>query len=410
MDSETLKEIASKETETLSNLIKDGKISSVMDLYPEIKKKVTNCVYTNHYPSESILIQLPFFDKVIMPIMAIENEELYKKTYGIDVEQTLDLIKKNKIIPIIDADYNDFNNVNDNYLDDLLDLRSPSILREATLQVILKQNNGLSLQETLNDYKQAQNDVLYLLNIEDKLNDQLKLWKPKSEDVIVEENFYKQLILDNYMPLYTHGYGDLGVELLDPTDLIKTMELMHIYSKIFVETPFLSFEGVQSINPNYLDVNIEKILKDKSSDVIFPFDVGKLLIEKFRLIYNENIFLDISDQTKKARTALWELDGAVKKGEIEKVKDRSIILQETWRDTKEMIESMESQRKKTKLFLQIAFGIGGTMSTHYDLGLLAGVGFLVASHFIPERAANLLIRYTKPSHVLALFDLQKSKK
>jgi hypothetical protein len=92
-----------------------------LDLYPEFREKFQNRIYNNQLPYKPVTIQLPFYDTVILQICPWNTPELYEKMCGISLEQTIDLIDRNRAVPLLVKDYTEYAKLSNNYMDKLLE-------------------------------------------------------------------------------------------------------------------------------------------------------------------------------------------------------------------------------------------------------------------------------------------------
>lgn len=128
MNLQQLKKYESDEREKIhaisSQLLRGQKADYFrLDLYPEFKDKLKGKVYTNVLRGISVLTQLPFYDAIIMPVPRTPSEDEYRKSTGLSVDQTMQLVDKGKIIPIIFEMLTNYRDLD--YLDPILERRFP---------------------------------------------------------------------------------------------------------------------------------------------------------------------------------------------------------------------------------------------------------------------------------------------
>jgi hypothetical protein len=103
------------------------------------------------------------------------------------------------------------------------------------------------------------------------------------------------------------------------TDPVKAFEILGIYTLFLVDSKTYYLEGINLIPDHTLSrfKNLTKTTIDAPSIgnkyEVFPFDVGKFLIRKAKLVVMDNLdsALDVYPDFKKARAALRNLELAI---------------------------------------------------------------------------------------------------
>ena len=156
----------------------------------------------------------------------------------------------------------------------------------------------------------------------------------------------------------------------------------------------------------------------------FPKDVGRLLIEKFKLINFRNLgfeeLLEVRDVTEKARTALLELDRAVLAANVNELPKRKDVLQETWKSANEECEKIFKRKRHLKGGIEsffLSLGIAGPLAASFQgpgiiqvlLSSSGMLGIYASKKGLPDKPLDILVEANKPSHIIALYDLSRAQ-
>lgn len=418
MDKKRLKELEDGQMEKLDKLFddivyriknKNEKIEP-LDFYPEIKSQLTNKTYTNWLMRQKpILLQLPFYDSIIISLIPVKDEESFKKATGITISQTLELFKKEKVVPLLQFPPLDFEGLD--YMDPILELDLPVInLRQPAYDQIL------SVYISGNDPYQIENWHRQGKEFFKKAT-MGKLTKyPKSLiDLVSKKAQYEDDLLNNigycYSRLHLMGYSDLAISLMSLKNPNAVARCIEIYEHILVGGEQMSLGGIVSWDS--LDALAAKKLGIDTVKA-FPIDVGKLLIKEFKLASVEDFgfekTIQVTDQTSKARESLFNLDDAVAKRQQDKVMERSLALKETWKETNEIINSMQNLKQKISKNLPVSVGVVGGLLSSLELpGIIMTLLSVAGSKVIAKPLSEFILRLKKPNHVVSIFDLKKSQ-
>lgn len=424
------------ETLKIINRILDGKITSFskLDLYPEFRKEFKNKVYTNQLPYKPVTIQLPFYDTVILQICPWNTPEYYEKMYGISLEQTIELIDRNRAVPLLVKDYTKYANLSNNYMDKLLERSPPTLNRMRYLDCIATAENKLLSFEDVSDIselEQKRKEVYAKLQkyVSDKYPEQaataVAYWH--SATATATGHFPGEAIgqfegdissPEYYAMLSNFGYSDLAERLI-ALPRIAAMFGLYGYSEILLNAPYLALDGATSIDDFYLRAAKfpQSGFDITDNDVVqaFNVDIGQLLIERFNLINTSNIGYDriikLNNTTKEARRALFELDHAVAAAKPPDLLDKTQTAVEVFKNVNEEYEEMIKKKKLIREYFPLSLGVIGGI-TDYFLGkpLILSIVFSLAGGKIMKVPAvyekiDSLLKYKKPQHICAFYDL-----
>ena len=417
MNFHTLQEYAEKEQEQ-SNLLyyqnldrlqnSSDETLSYLDFFPELKLKLENKAYTNWMiDSKSIFVQLPFYDTLILPLKPFPNESAFKKMYGIDVDQTIELTKKGKVIPLLA--HAPTNYINLDYMNKLLELKNPSI-----------------------GFRMGRYNTCRLVGVLEKPYEQLMNWVQEGEQLarkldLTSANHFHNLTNNtvshnargnsgsaetmamNYAHLNLMGYSELASQLIDFPDSELVYIELSILENLLHQIPHWSLDGSQSMLESDCMVAHIWDVPVKS----YPVDIGKTLTKEFHLLNIRDVgfekVIDITNQTHKARSALLELDKAVENEQSEKIIDRAESLEIVWTDTNDVIQSMMSKKNNISKYFPLFFGLVGSAAGAINMpGIFETIFDNVGNLPVISPLSDKLLKLKKPSHVVAVYDLKNS--
>lgn len=418
MDTSELKEYSEKEQEIANNLFTENTIrlekneSSTLghlDFYPEISDILKNKTYTNWMINpDSIFIQLPFYDKILLPIRPFPTPEIYEKGYGITVEQTVELTKKGKVIPLPAHDPMSYRNLD--YLDMLLELRNPAIThrmaRYNTCRLVTVMKKPF---EQLIDWVHEGESIALRMDLTGA-NNLAKLTNKTLGKYAKIKNIESSIGTD-YAHLHLMGYSRLAEDLIDFDDSATVYASLLMFSNALHRIPSWALDGTQSmLQRDYALAEAAGAKLEKP----FPVDVGKLLTKEFSLINIRDVgfekVIDITKNTEKARKALLELDKAVEKEQTDKMVDRAIALENVWMESNETIKSMMQRRKTLAKYIPLFFGLIGPATSFLNTpGIIETITNAVDKFDIASSISDRLRKLRKPNHIVALYSLKKSQ-
>ncbi|MBI3639697.1 MAG: hypothetical protein HY223_05210 [Thaumarchaeota archaeon] len=416
MIDQELQELEDKEIEKLDKLIdkvvdniNSGKKLTPLDFYPEIASFVKGKTYTNwlvmHRP---ILLQLPFYDVTLMPIFPLNDEKIFEKETGLTVQQTLELYKEGKILPLLQFPPLEFRGLD--YLDPILELNLPILnFRQPAYDHALSINVLGHDQYQISTWYEEGMEIFKIVT-SDKLNKfPESLTSLLSKDAQTDSDFIRNIGYA-YARLMLMGYSDLVSILLSLKNPMTIAQSLWIYEKVLTAKHHLSLGGVVSWDT--LDALAAKNLGIDSAKA-FPIDVGKLLIKEFELVsirdFGFEKIIKITNSTAKPRKALFALDEAVELHQEEKIIDRSLALRETWEETNEIVRSMNKSKDKITKFIPLSIGLVGGLSTAFNTlpGIISTILGIAGCQVIAEPLTEFILKLGKPTHIVSIFDLSK---
>ncbi|MCK4357402.1 MAG: hypothetical protein KAW92_01420 [Candidatus Cloacimonetes bacterium] len=374
MNTSQFKKWKNKEIEKTENLLSKSKYKGkLIKLYPEFN--LESPYTTSLDPYVPLWLMLPFFKKIIVGILPyLKTPKNFIDWYGVTPEQMLWLYEIEKI-----------------------ELR---ILFPTSLYSIPKYLNKffeIGLPSGYRDFKFCQ----YLLGKDkfDYLKDRFRnCIGDYTRDISIDSykgNYQRALKTAEtvYLQLHSYYYERQAWEfeelfLRDKSQAFTWIEMCRLF---LIGQVNYSFGGVHSIARNAIDKSFEKY----NEKVIFPSDLGKILIEVFKLIPNKSDELwsfDLNDlvrfnfysNNELTHKVLYSLKEEVNKG---KVKIDSI------EDLKTLILK---SRKEDKFFCKTfnilaGAGISFAASSINLLGLLSGIGYSIVSEFYPKMNKKIAI-------------------
>jgi hypothetical protein len=345
--------------------------------------------------------QLPFYNKIIVPIVPIKSEEQFFSAYNFTIDQLLQLKKMEKIEFLSLYQFTRFYNCD--YLDPILELSPLCISRDFLYEMKVGSLDRLYKHTDL-----IKKELKWALPMYHSLSPSIRMKIPIWDLSLYLEEFYKygyEEIIDfaRYFYLKTH-------------DADRTFKLLRICDKILIGIPRRALGGPVSLSRYYTEF-ISKLPISNVNPQNFPIDVGKILIKDLNLISLRNCIIDevidICKDTEKARMALVGLNEAIKRKEIQLVVERKKVLEDTWKEVNDIINSMERTSKITKPWIGIELGIVGGLAG--SIGGLPGILFgsligVISSVEIAEPTADVIAKIGVPSYIATIYDLKKGKK
>jgi hypothetical protein len=462
MKREELEELHYKEKQASAKRVLDafklavrGREISFLDLYPELRPKLKNKEHTNWVSTSSsefcpVTVQLPFFEKVVLPIPAAPTPEEYEKTHGISVEQTVDLTRKGRIVPLLWFNYTDYAGLKDNYLDPILNKNPPTLSRMDWLDAIITAGNSVQPSDISS---MTPGDLLGIVDEAQATQRELFTSIHKRVEPIVDRTYpqwnlrdsCKNIISGSYANLFFRGHPNLADTLLGlvETDPLNAMQALMVYSNFFVLFPQVALDGLISYNKNdlvYAKNSVANIDNARASEInayvrdniqrfdprFFPVELGRVLTKEFHLVSVRDLgfdrIIEICDRTKEPRTALFEIDNAIAAGTLADLRSEEENLGDSFAIINEECNSMIRKKQRIK---------EGAKTFSVSLGLISGAGLLATSmagysgvlpiilaaagvssqtlRLLDLKAAepvlDQVVKFRKPSHVIALYDL-----
>lgn len=380
----------------------------IIDFYPEIKPLLKNKTYTNYLAHQRpIFLQLPFYDSTILELIPLKDETSFKKAIGITVSQTLELYKKGKVIPLLQYPPLDFEGLD--YLDPLLELDLPvcNIREPAFDQIVAVHLRGEDSEQIGTWFHEG-------MELFRKISNNKMTNLPPSFTNLISKNaqFDTDLLVNigySYAQLKIMGYHDLTKKIFSITDPHTLSVCLWTYNNVLVAGARRALGGV--ISWDAIDAVAAKNLGMESVKA-YPVDVGKLLIKEFKLASIEDFgfekTIQLTNQTTKARRALFDLDSAVMNSQQDSLIDRSNALERTWRETNEIVTSMRNTKDKIAKYLPASVGVVGELLSSSSLpGIIASLVGAYGIGLVSDQISEILVKIRRPNHVVSIFDLRE---
>lgn len=411
MDKPEVEEMESKEKEYTSRLVQEithrlmnGKKFDIQQLCPELQLQHD---HTNLLPlKQSTFLQLPYYEKVIIPVEPIAEKNAFDRYYGLNVDEFTELHKKGKITFIL-AKYS-ANYAGLDYLDPILALHPPSISRFDAFLAFA----GSFLPDTELEKWQAiaRNAVK-----ESELTQMQKAHTILDGDLSGRDTgFSPDHIATSFLVLSLMGYNEPASEWLKLENPAERYFVINAFRKILCDLYFYSLDGAWSLSSQNLTALAEAGINFCKPEV-FPIDIGRMLIKELKLVQIIDCgierILDICGETRQARKALRELDLAVQMRQAEKSLDRAAALKQVWEETNKMILDMATRYKNTAFVMPLILGVsGGAIGSFGGLpGIVAGmVGGSLAALPVVTPTSAFIARLKRPNHVIAIYNLKKA--
>ncbi|MCX6834946.1 MAG: hypothetical protein NTW07_07410 [candidate division Zixibacteria bacterium] len=381
-------------------------------------------VYTNALPAREFLVQLPFYDGILLQIdMHCENDDEFEETHGVRIAELLDLSRLGKIMPIIriEEEWSPAN-IGDFY-SPLLEMAPPTTLRFPLLREVYKQKVGV-----LQGAEACENRATTYV---DRLVD--RLWHRvskaglfgKSVDLrelkgITGHSLYVQLWL-----LIECGHDAVVQELVrtwESTESSLSVDEAHrlltnmvdSYSSVLARHPLEAVDGQVSMNSRELLVFEHFSEKHPRTFQSFPADIGKLLVKEFKLGVCRDLaieeIVEFSKDSENARQALFHLAEAVRNSEYEGLQGRVEAVKRIWEETTRALEKMAARRKFIMNVVPISLGILGTAGgiVNGPFGIIVGLlSAAVSAAAVSDALSEGISKCGMPNHVLSIYKLKR---
>ncbi len=155
-----LKELDKKEQERVSNIAKKHEGDKKVDVNIFYKDFNLDEPHTSYNPISSVDLKpfqlAPFFKNIVLDIKPLPSEDWFKKYYGMDVEKCYELKNEGLFKFRLSNNYTDYFNLNNDYLDLILDDKPP-------VSNVVNRAHGL----LINDDDSSINDLFHLIGSKD---------------------------------------------------------------------------------------------------------------------------------------------------------------------------------------------------------------------------------------------------
>lgn len=419
---------------SLDKMQTDGQVRpTFLDLVPEYRTKVdgkavTNVLAVNPYPytglpptlsdeisrtiSQAVILQLPFFDSVIFMLLPSKDERKFKSIHGLGLGHFMALVREGRILPVLWGEPADYASCE--CMDPILEEKPPSLcIRYEPLEALLLVSNmrkPMFDQSVLRTLRDASSNFPELAQVSETLTcpadsvDLLETMTMRSRDELA--HYIEELIIS--------GYSDVVKESLKAGRSVFEFSMSWNYALIAAR--YLSLGGIASLPSEIISaLQRSKVVTDVVK--AFPLDVSRVLVEKFNLLDFRDVdydrILSIDGESGKARRALYELDLAVRRKEVQSALDRAHSLRQVMQETNEAIRAIVERKERiapvVPIVLGVVGGIVGALASS-GIGLLAcALGGGLSGIPVSGIIADSLSKWNQESHVVALYELGRSK-
>jgi len=381
---------------------------SPLDFYPELKVRSP---YTGLVGGDKpVWVVLPYFANIIVFISSYLSEREFKAIYGLEIDQLLQLQEDGKVSLILG-----FPGLSGKISDYLLPLYEEGLEKHfpTYLRILLfaKLVGGQALEKGWEEGEKL---------FRGKLKKIAELGREPRKSVTDVERILEDHSTSRYACLKWFGYDQICeyIKALMKSNIPDLAFIAaHAYGTFLIEPTLLSFDGIHLVNE--YDVSaLRNVIEHggslppiKARYEVFPFEIGKTLIEKAKLVVPNSLdsALDYYKDFEKARRALAELEMAVYEKEREKLIDRARALEEAWRE----VESIDAGAKTANKVITTLGVVGSVIGGAFGglPGLLGGLfGGLVSTDFISRSLGEKLSKIGRSNHIVFVYDFVKSVK
>lgn len=447
MELEDLKELDKKEQERVSNIAKKHEGDKKVDVNVFYKDFNLDEPHTCYNPILSVDLKpfqlAPFFKNIVLDIKPLHSEDEFKKYYGMDVEKCYELKNEGLFKFRLSNNYTDYSNLNNDYLDLILDDKPP-------VSNVVNRAHGL----LINGDDSSINDLFHLIGSKDfdfgryMLND-LGLsdsYMISAFDIMAghtynlkngDNEIYEIEMAHNFTKLWACGYNEINelFKLLLGTGngrLDWAFVFSNVYANILSNPILDSINGTQMMHSRikYLakDMSIQKL------DSIFPdlknpahnleFDDSILSSDKLSIM-TKTIDMptllnsdDLDDfDFKGAINALKTLEDIIDNKRIDEISGATQDLQNELISVGNIVKGLqEGKIRKKNILSNVSWGLSsvgffgslfGDNPYNWILGLVSAGGFLLDSAIKFDSIDWILDKLNKlhkDSHIIYIYD------
>lgn len=443
MDLEVLKELDITKAEEAGKISQKYKKDTIdiLDFYSTLNLN-TPYTETNSTSLNSInpYQLLPFFNTVIVDIPPLPNEVLFKKHYGMSVEDLIELERKEKVAIRLPRCYIEYKDIENDYLDPILSRRPPSTPL-INLGYGLVVNNKLleEINQTENFFKNKED-----FDFGDNLTMEMGSIDPyaiTSSDIIsgnkpylldFDNNAYKQATEINFYKLNHVGYHKVNSFL---KELLSTgngrLDWAFTYSSAyasFLADPILgSLNGTHMVNYNMKEILNDLILRTSNKTLrnellqksknIMSLDIGKTLTNEINMPLPITFEDSLDFDFKGAINALISLEKVVDEKNRNEIIDLTNELKNEICEAGQIVAGMRAPKKHINNVTNISTTISllgasaGYLSTDPNvkplldsISLLAGGTALLTKTETIQNILEKVVKFNKNDHVLYLYN------
>ena len=398
-----------KLSETMVEKAKRGEEVSFADLYPEWNLR-ERMPYTWRNPDIPLEVMLPYYNTLIVDIVPHFSKQRFRKLYGCDVEELLRLEKEGKVVLRFNPSTLITRGMSD-YLrpifEEGLEKGRPSPIRAVFYACFAKE-----LIEPI-----EKSEMLFRGKFPKGIRDPGGRWDFSAKEL-------EELSIGMYFNFKLFGFDQVAEYVKRAVDLDPYLAfyIMAVYSDLLVGPKVNSLDGIHSIPREEIEFLSSLVPQTKISPLlktgkyeIFPYDVGKVLVKKAKLVVRKDLgdALDVYKDYEKARKALFSLEKAVE--EKEKILERAKALEETWN---ELVSMEEMRGKRSAAFTTVGLVGSGAAEVCLSqqpglLSLLLGMFLSAFSGVVLPRISSWLAERTvkmgKSSNIVFVYDFVRER-
>ncbi len=310
---------------------------------------------------------LPFYDQVVTHLLVPDSPATFEYDREMNVETMASLYKRRRLIPIVS--YPTYYEGLD-YLDPLLELKPPTLVRQDAICKLLVIRRGYSWQKTLEFNAEAKKRILGRFG--QLANEFYK------KNVVIDQESIESSLINHYVGLKCLGFDEIADKIL----LINEDRRMFIESftcAMILAKPVIESAGGWPQAHEILLSRAKEIGLKPNHGHIFPTEAGTVLTKEYGLdsilspdeSIMDNLYTDRA--ISKARNLLSELSSAVKAKDEEKLTAESARIREVFGEARVSVDSIsksaDSIGKIQKISGLVAIGaVGWFFAGPYGLG------------------------------------------
>ena len=441
MEFDILQEYESKNIEIAVKIRNNHKKDEldILEFYPEFK---LNDTYTGTNSTQLNSIKpyqlLPYFKTVIVDVLPLKDEKLFNIHYGMSIDELIELERKGKAVIRLPQSYTKYENINDNYLDPILELKPPSSpSRDLNYSCLINSNFLTELDARKTFFEGKLFDFGNNLALENGMIDPLTITAfdiitgNKAGFLNVDEEVYINILKTNCQKLSLLGYKNINKSLKKILELgYGRLDWAFAYSVAY--TSFLTDPIFNSLNGTHLVNNVTKdILNDlfirtennnlfkeifKNDGGSLNYDLGKILTEEIitelPLSFEQSLDFDGG-----AIKALKSLENAVDNRSFDNITDRVHNLKTEINETDQTVKEMKNRFVKAKGYVSkigISVAILGPASNFVvdpsvkpiidTISLFSGVLEGLNRYNVLDPIFEGALKLKKKNHVLYLYN------
>ena len=445
MELEDLREMDKKEQERVEKIRKRHQNDKKVDINVFYKDFKLNKPYTSFNPQSSIDLKpfqlSPFFSNVIIDIKPFQNENIFEKHYGMNVERMFDLKEEGFFKFRLTNNYTAYKNLDNDYLDLILQGKPPSLSNINFTYGLLNNNNHDTLNEIFNLMESNEFNLGNLLNLDLGISDPMVISAMDimagHENIFRQDNDtdYKLATYDNFKNIWACGFNEINDYLkifLDRNNgrLDWAFVLSEVYSNYLSNPVLNSLNGTTMINSkikywaNDLSVqNLSKVFPELNKpdfkvnyeDNINP-EIAKIMSESIGM----NTVLDYDEWADQdfngAIKALKKLEKIIDSRREEKIVDYTIELKNELNSASKIAKDLQEGKKNniniinwfsTGLSIMGIFNgvITGDLGSLISSLSLASIPLTISSQTgLTDWVLSKINKHNKESHVLYFYD------